>query len=385
MLEIYLPAVFLSNGIAVALCLNILISYSRQIHSSSFDERVFLGLCGATIVQAVTETIVYSLDGVLYPGVHALLYFLSSVNFCLSSVISLMFVLYIDYKLFADPARIKKHLPFLCIPVAAAFIFTVVNLFVPIFFYITENNVYQRGPYILFSFAQVYIYIIYALVMSLGYQRRQKKYMFMPVLLYVLPVYVGSLLQLVMYGMSSIWVCEALGLTAVYINLQNETSYLDSLTGLYNRTYLFKYLEGVWKKRGNLEGLMLDLNGFKQVNDTYGHAEGDEALRIVGKLLLGTVPRGCVAARYAGDEFVIVIPEHVDISASDLKASIEQAVEVHNRTTNKPYKILFSIGACEHKVETIDEFFSVMDKEMYREKHSFYVQAGHNRRASDRR
>ena len=77
---------------------------------------------------------------------------------------------------------------------------------------------------------------------------------------------------------------------------------------------------------------MLDLNGFKQVNDTYGHAEGDEALRIVGKLLLGTVPRGCVAARYAGDEF-----------------------------------------------------FSVMDKEMYREKHSFYVQAGHNRRASDRR
>lgn len=69
--------------------------------------------------------------------------------------------------------------------------------------------------------------------------------MFMPVLLYVLPVYVGSLLQLVMYGMSSIWVCEALGLTAVYINLQSETSYLNSLTGLYNRTYLFKYLEGV--------------------------------------------------------------------------------------------------------------------------------------------
>lgn len=91
-----------------------------------------------------------------------------------------------------------------------------------------------------------------------------------------------------------------------------ELSQIDSLTGLYNFRYLLKALE-VEMERTRRTGLptglvMIDLDHFKRINDTYGHDSGNKALRWTSKIWRGNIRRIDIPCRYGGEEFVIILP-----------------------------------------------------------------------------
>ena len=87
----------------------------------------------------------------------------------------------------------------------------------------------------------------------------------------------------------------------------------DNLTGLHNRHYLSTHLDAVIERMREsgkpVSLLMIDLDHFKQVNDTYGHSVGDEVLKETGKRILRNVRGFDLAARYGGEEFVVVMPD----------------------------------------------------------------------------
>ncbi|MDP7069973.1 MAG: diguanylate cyclase [Phycisphaerales bacterium] len=111
------------------------------------------------------------------------------------------------------------------------------------------------------------------------------------------------------------------------MNRRLETSVLrlegmartDDLTGLTNRRWLNRALEARWAESDrhafDLGFLMIDLDGFKGLNDSLGHHRGDDVLRRVGALLLETCREIDVAARYGGDEFCVLLP-HADLEAT---------------------------------------------------------------------
>ena len=85
---------------------------------------------------------------------------------------------------------------------------------------------------------------------------------------------------------------------------------IDPLTGLYNQRYLMRHLRGLLEsgQSPNLGVLMIDVDHFKSVNDEFGHATGDLALRAIADVLRGCTRAFDSLARYGGEEFVVVMP-----------------------------------------------------------------------------
>ncbi|MBC7907868.1 MAG: GGDEF domain-containing protein, partial [Rhodospirillaceae bacterium] len=114
-----------------------------------------------------------------------------------------------------------------------------------------------------------------------------------------------------------------------------ESSLRDPMTGLNNRRFLEEYVETliatVQRRKTQVAVLMLDLDYFKMVNDTYGHDAGDAVIKALAKLLRQTVRSSDMVIRYGGEEFLVILvdtpPDHADIVAEKIRSSVE-ALEV---------------------------------------------------------
>jgi diguanylate cyclase (GGDEF)-like protein len=119
----------------------------------------------------------------------------------------------------------------------------------------------------------------------------------------------------------------------VFYNKTEELKKLtitDHLTGLLNRRYLYERLKDELARSERyghyLSLLMLDLDGFKYCNDTYGHLFGDRILKVIAETLLNTVRSMDIVARYGGDEFMIILPETTESLAKDIAERLRNSV-----------------------------------------------------------
>lgn len=149
----------------------------------------------------------------------------------------------------------------------------------------------------------------------------------------------------------------------------------DSLTGLSSRIGLMRYLTRSVSdavERGGRVGLLyLDLNRFKPVNDRYGHAAGDEVLRVVGARIRACVRSSDVAARIGGDEFVVVLaPLESSEDLEKLCERISQALKMPIAVAGTQVSISASLGAavCPENGVTADALLAHADQQMYRQK-----------------
>jgi len=110
-----------------------------------------------------------------------------------------------------------------------------------------------------------------------------------------------------------------------------EANLRDPMTGLNNRRFLEEYVEtlvnNVHRKKGHLSILMLDLDYFKMVNDTYGHDAGDAVLKALAKVLKHSVRASDMVIRYGGEEFLIILQDtdagKADAIAEKIRVSVE--------------------------------------------------------------
>ena len=203
-------------------------------------------------------------------------------------------------------------------------------------------------------------------------------------MLFLTPIFLCSIIQFCNYGLALIWVSTAFGLTSLYINLQNERVFLDTLTNLYNRSYLLHYMDYLTRKMqkgSHVLGIMLDVNDFKHINDTYGHQIGDQVLQTVGRVLQATVGEKGAVVRYGGDEFVVLLENAREPDGLTFRQQVNQKLETYNASGAAPCRISLSMGAAEFdNTMGMDLFFHVMDLKMYEDKRAFYQRAGNDRR-----
>lgn len=116
-------------------------------------------------------------------------------------------------------------------------------------------------------------------------------------------------------GIGGVVVTAALAAAQANARRQRELALTDALTGLANRRRLAKDLDRRSGKSTETAVLMIDVDHFKQFNDTHGHALGDEVLRQVGQALATTFREGDVPYRYGGEEFCVVLANTNDVDA----------------------------------------------------------------------
>ncbi len=371
---INIPSALIANGLGVCLMLVILFSSYRQARFITRDGRMFIWMCYLCLALCLLEAVGFLLDGSMFQGARPII-ILSSVSlYFLSSAIAFLWICYVDYKLFGDHDRLRYLYSWASIPAVLVCLMAFANLFFPVFFQVDSNNVYSRTPLFFLPCLVSFCYLTYGAVLARYHRSRVDRYLFMPVMTFVIPIYIGGVIQVFFYGLALIWAATALGLTFLYINLQNEETFLDPLTNLYNRNYLFHYISRlIRRERGTISliGILLDVNGFKQINDIHGHIQGDQVLQRLGDLLLRTVDRG-VVFRYGGDEFLILIENASLADAHSLISAIQAELQRSNDRGDFPSSISFSAGTAVLTGSDVYHFFQEMDRNMYSEKRLFH-------------
>jgi diguanylate cyclase (GGDEF)-like protein/PAS domain S-box-containing protein len=151
----------------------------------------------------------------------------------------------------------------------------------------------------------------------------------------------------------------------------------DSLTGSCSRRYgldlLDRQIKLTRRRKTSVLLAYADVDDFKNINDTFGHEEGDKVLKDVVKLLKSTLREIDIVCRMGGDEFLLILPDSSLRDIPLIKERLNENVKRLNQILDKPYKIKFSIGfSCYEpdNPQSIDELIKIADKKMYKEKNS---------------
>lgn len=250
----------------------------------------------------------------------------------------------------------------------------VINIFYPLVFSVSDGR-YQRGfAYIIFLIFAAF-YILDSLYLYVKRVKKNGSLKLFPVHIFLIPVILGVVIQTFFVEIAITWTSIAISVAGIMTALKNEIIFTDCLTGLYNRMYLeFIHKRACNKKDCWVSGIMIDLNGFKQINDNYGHAEGDLALCIVADLLLKSFSEYGVVTRYAGDEFVIMLNTTDDQLIQKIIKSAKKNFVTENEKNDKLYQLSASMGYAITNLsnETIDDFMNRIDEQMYQDKMKYY-------------
>jgi len=151
-----------------------------------------------------------------------------------------------------------------------------------------------------------------------------------------------------------------------------ELASTDGLTGLYNRRYLMEQVERelnrAERSNGSVSLMMIDLDGLKAINDRFGHHEGDSILKGLGGIIKVNTRASDVAARWGGDEFMLLTPETSSKGAGRIGERIRSQVEGYRpKIDGEEVRITISVGiaSCPAHASDVTQLLQRVDEAMY--------------------
>ena len=154
---------------------------------------------------------------------------------------------------------------------------------------------------------------------------------------------------------------------AYYVKALKRVASVDSLTGLYNRRSFQKFLdreiERAKRTNDRFTLMMLDVDRFKEINDTFGHLAGDRVLTEIARILQSNLRKADLICRFGGDEFIVIMPDVGLSEAEYAKERITASLAERNRSTT--IGIELSIGLHEGDGSESDDVLQFVDQDLY--------------------
>ena len=308
-----------------------------------------------------------------FPGCIAVNYIVNAVFLGAGVLLGCMWYLYVLDTLGYHVPR--KHSWIVLLPGLVFFALNVISIWTGWLFYINEENAYVRGPLfwlqVIGSIGMLFVSFFHILYCAIRKKRGVSGTEIRKLLgFYIIPV-IGTLVSLPFPGMPGTWTCASVSIILIYMDAMNREVMRDRLTGLNNRKAMdnaFSEYVKIASADNRLFLFMMDLDGFKGINDRYGHPTGDQALVEAARLLLRSVEgMRSIVVRYGGDEFLVMGFPGNDPGA--YKARTEALFKEYNAASSLPFQLNISIGYTGyHEGQTLDELISLADQFLYRRK-----------------
>lgn len=266
------------------------------------------------------------------------------------------------------------------LPFVAFSIVVLTNPITSFFFSINDANLYVRGPGVFLHWLVSWGYFIFSGILSLKAVRNAPNALYkselMPLIYFLVLPTIGCVLQMVFYGVTSVQAGTVLSIVLVSMKMQDNQIFTDELTTLNNRRSLNYYIESLTTRDLDAPSMlmMIDVDRFKSINDTYGHSVGDIVLKdsaAIFKKIGRKVSENLFISRYGGDEFVIIAPEAGEDFPEQLKAMIEEEVAAYELKNKHSYHLSLSVGYVYKTCKTRNDFeigIEAADVAMYTEK-----------------
>lgn len=375
-------------GFIGVVVLAVLFFYSRKNQRSAdgylLDQRLFQMMLIANAAMLVLDMLMVVLNGQTFMLARELNIAATFLFYLVNPVLPMLWIIYVDYKIYASEMRIKKMMFLYALPFDIHSVLCIISLWNGFFFNVSPENLYSRGPFLSYIFSPVicFSYLVIPVVMMLFYRKSladssDSLNSYYALLLFPIPPLIGGIVQILYPPVALVWMCTVLSILILFINVQNAEILTDHLTGLYNRRQLEAHID--WKLRKitpplKLVGIMLDINKFKSINDLLGHDVGDLAIEQAGDILRRSLRKGDFVARYGGDEFVIVLEVVETEKVERIIERIRNNCAALNSAENADYSIDFSVGYKAYdgsEKVTLRQFLTEIDREMYIDKKRF--------------
>lgn len=336
--------------------------------------RAFMTTIWIVIVELIIEVLTCVINKQPYSWLIPISVILHMMLFVTAPILT--FYWHTLFRGFFSPKKKKYHWSeyAIAIPMFLAVLFALLSPFLGWVFVIDQDNVYHRGNLFFFEMAVLFFYFILTLVMIFINQvKMSRKDRSLLVLTTLLPV-LGGLLQMSVYGVLSIWSSSGFSLIILFVFLQQHLIHLDNLTGAWSReSFEYHLTQRInFRRDDKFAAIFFDVDGLKAINDRFGHAEGDFALKEAVRLIRSAIGENGQISRFGGDEFIALINSDSQQFLTDTMAKITQVFLEYNSQSQKGYLLELSYGAdvFDSRFQALDQFFHHIDRLMYQNKNT---------------
>jgi diguanylate cyclase (GGDEF)-like protein len=348
----------------------------KCLKKDNFQDKLFIMMLNITILMLIID-IFSRFDGIVSPAFTLLNHLGNFFIFIMNPILPSIWVVYVYVQTFHNKRKIRKLIYFLCMVNGVNILSLISSQFFGWFYYIDSNNIYHRGKYFFLPVLITYLLILFAFVITLVYRKKLERKTFFSLMFFIIPPVISIILQVTFYGISIILNSIVLSLLVAFLNLQNRDINTDYLTKVNNRKKLDAYLE---KRINNstsersFSAILIDINDFKYINDTYGHCTGDQALSAAAELLKNAIREKDFIARFGGDEFCLVLDAATTHDLEAVVSRIKRQLKLYNESGRHIYSLGLSMGYAVYPYHlhlTPKEYLKQIDLLMYEDKKKY--------------